>query len=122
MPSIEVITALREPGVVLMATATSLHEARAIQAAGIDAIVARGIQAGGHRGVLDPAAPDEALGTFALTLLLVLKTGLPVIAAGALWTVPGSPRPFIWALLWRSSALPSLPAPRAPPMTAIVPR
>lgn len=84
LPSIEVITALRERGVVMMATATSLHEARAIEAAGIDAIVAQGIEAGGHRGVFDPAAPDDALGTVALTRLLVLKTRLPVIAAGGI--------------------------------------
>jgi nitronate monooxygenase len=67
-----------------MATATSLDEARAIEAAGIDVIVAQGIEAGGHRGVFDPLAPDDALGTATLTRLLVLKTKLPVVAAGGI--------------------------------------
>jgi nitronate monooxygenase len=84
LPSAAIITALRERGIVLMATATSLHEARAIESAGIDAIVVQGIEAGGHRGVFDPAEPDDALGTIALTRLLVLKTKLPVIAAGGI--------------------------------------
>lgn len=84
LPSTGIITALHDRGIVLMATATSLDEARAIEAAGIDAIVAQGIEAGGHRGVFDPAAHDDALGTVALTRLLVLKTKLPVIAAGGI--------------------------------------
>ena len=84
LPSAEIIAALRGRGILLMATATSLNEARAIEAAGIDAIVAQGIEAGGHRGVFDPAAPDDALGMVALTRLLVLRTNLPVIAAGGI--------------------------------------
>ena len=84
VPSTEIIAALHDRGILLMATATNLDEARAIEAAGIDAIVAQGIEAGGHRGVFDPAAPDDALGTFALTRLLVLRTRLPVIAAGGI--------------------------------------
>ena len=82
LPSAAAVAALRARGVFLMATATSLDEARAIEAAGIDAIVAQGIEAGGHRGVFDPDAPDDALGTVALTRLLVRRTGRPVVAAG----------------------------------------
>lgn len=84
LPSAGAITALRERGILLMATATSLDEARAIDAAGIDVVVAQGIEAGGHRGVFDPAAPDDALGTIALTRLLVSKTNLQVVAAGGI--------------------------------------
>lgn len=84
LPSAEIIAALRSRNILLMATATSLDEARAIEAAGIDAIVAQGIEAGGHRGVFDPLAPDDALGTVALTRLLVLKTNIPVVAAGGI--------------------------------------
>ncbi|WP_243453000.1 NAD(P)H-dependent flavin oxidoreductase [Polymorphobacter multimanifer] len=84
LPSSDIITLLRDRGIVLMATATSLDEARAIESAGIDAVVAQGIEAGGHRGAFDPVAPDDALGTVALTRLLVLKTKLPVIAAGGI--------------------------------------
>jgi nitronate monooxygenase len=84
LPPAEAITALRERGVLLLASATSPEEARAVAAAGIDAVVAQGIEAGGHRGTFDPAAPDDALGTLALTRLLVREGALPVIAAGGI--------------------------------------
>jgi nitronate monooxygenase len=82
LPPASLLAALRERGVLLLATATSLDEARAVEAAGIDVVVAQGIEAGGHRGVFDPAAADAGLGTMALTRLLVRETGLPVVAAG----------------------------------------
>ncbi|WP_429276538.1 NAD(P)H-dependent flavin oxidoreductase [Novosphingobium gossypii] len=84
LPGAEAIAALREQGVLLLATATSIEEARAIEAAGIDGIVAQGIEAGGHRGMFDPGAFDAQLGTMALTRLLVRETRLPVIAAGGI--------------------------------------
>lgn len=84
LPSAEVIAALRSRGMLLLATATNMAEARAIAAAGLDAVVAQGAEAGGHRGMFDPSAPDEMLGTAALTRLLVRESGLPVIAAGGI--------------------------------------
>lgn len=84
LPSAGAIAALRAKGVLLLATATSLAEACAAAAAGIDAVVAQGIEAGGHRGMFDPDAPDDELGTLALTRLLVRQSGLPVIAAGGI--------------------------------------
>jgi nitronate monooxygenase len=84
LPSADAIAALKARDVILLATATSLAEARAAEAAGIDAVVAQGIEAGGHRGVFDPSAPDDALGTFALTRLLAREIGIPVIAAGGI--------------------------------------
>ncbi len=84
LPAAEIIAALHARGILLLATATSVAEARAIEAAGIDAIVAQGIEAGGHRGMFDPMAADDALGTLALTRLLVRECGRPVIAAGGI--------------------------------------
>lgn len=84
LPSDDALSALRTRGIYLMATATSVEEARAIEAAGIDAIVAQGIEAGGHRGIFDPTKLDDALGTFALTRLLTRQTTLPVISAGGI--------------------------------------
>lgn len=84
VPPKERITALKGAGSVLLASATNLDEARQIEAAGIDLIVAQGWEAGGHRGVFDPAARDDRLGTVALTRLLVTQTTLPVIAAGGI--------------------------------------
>ncbi len=76
--------AIRATGAVLLASVTSLAEGRAAEAAGMDAVVAQGFEAGGHRGVFDPAAPDERLGTLALTRLLARRLGIPVIAAGGI--------------------------------------
>lgn len=84
LPPPDAIRALRGAGITLIATATNLAEARAIEAAELNAIVAQGWEAGGHRGCFNPDAPDEALGTLALTRLLVQRTRLPVIAAGGI--------------------------------------
>jgi len=82
LPSPAVVAALRRAGIILLATATHPYEARLIAGAGVDAIVAQGIEGGGHRGVFDPAAVDDGLGSFALIRLLVRATELPVIASG----------------------------------------
>ncbi|MBT9387046.1 nitronate monooxygenase [Pseudooceanicola sp. CBS1P-1] len=84
LPAPQAVVALREAGITLLATATNLEEARRIQDAGIDGIVAQGMEAGGHRGVFDCSAFDPQLGTFALTRLLATKTDLPIIAAGGI--------------------------------------
>jgi nitronate monooxygenase len=84
IPGRDRIEALRAAGIVLLATATNLAEAQVIAAAGIDAIVAQGYEAGGHRGMFDPDAADGRLGTVALTRLLVKKLDIPVIAAGGI--------------------------------------
>ncbi|MFS0772968.1 NAD(P)H-dependent flavin oxidoreductase [Sphingomonas sp. 1P08PE] len=84
VPSAERIAALKQAGCALLASATSVGEAKLVADAGIDMVVAQGWEAGGHRGVFDPAAPDDQLGTMALTRLLVLRAGLPVISAGGI--------------------------------------
>lgn len=84
LPDAPRIAALKAAGCLLLATATSLEEADAAERAGMDAVVAQGIEAGGHRGIFDPDGPDDGLGTMALTRLLVARAGLPVIAAGGI--------------------------------------
>jgi nitronate monooxygenase len=84
LPDRDRIEALRAAGIVLLATATNLDEGKAVAGAGIDAVVAQGFEAGGHRGVFDPDGPDDRLGTMALTRLLVRKLGIPVVAAGGI--------------------------------------
>lgn len=83
-PSEERVRALRDAGIVLLGSATSLDEGQRLVAAGVHAVVAQGWEAGGHRGVFDPDAYDSALGTLALTRLLVQKLPVPVIAAGGI--------------------------------------
>ncbi len=83
LPEQGFIDALRAAGVVTLASATSLDEARQVEQAGVDAIVAQGVEAGGHRGTFDPAQ-DRMMGTFALVRVLARNTALPVIAAGGI--------------------------------------
>jgi len=83
-PPAERIRALRAAGIVLLGCATSLEEARQLEAAGVQAVIAQGYEAGGHRGVFDPGREDARLGTLALTRLLVRCLGVPVIAAGGI--------------------------------------
>jgi nitronate monooxygenase len=84
LPEPATITALHDAGTVLFATATNRDEADRIADAHIDAIVAQGAEAGGHRGTFDPAAADELLGTTTLVRLLVRETSLPIVAAGGI--------------------------------------
>jgi nitronate monooxygenase len=84
LPAADRIAALIEAGCLLVSTATRLAEAKAAEAAGVHAIVAQGYEAGGHRGVFDPGASDDRLGTLALTRLLVRNLTVPVIAAGGI--------------------------------------
>ena len=56
LPATEQIAALRAAGIVLLATTTNLAEARSVATAGVDAVIGKGFEAGGHRGVFAPQA------------------------------------------------------------------
>ena len=84
LPSADRIQALRNAGIVILASATNLTEAHAVARAGVDAVVAQGYEAGGHRGTFDPEAEDPCLGTMALTRILAHELQIPVIAAGGI--------------------------------------
>jgi nitronate monooxygenase len=84
LPSADVIDSYKRAGIKLFASATSIDEVERAAEAGVDAIVAQGYEAGGHRGTFDPSGRDDEPGTFALTRLAVKATKLPVIAAGGI--------------------------------------
>ncbi|QAU23799.1 nitronate monooxygenase [Dyella sp. M7H15-1] len=84
LPRADQIETLHKAGIVLLASATNVQEAKAIETAGIDVVVAQGYEAGGHRGIFDPDAQDSRLGTFALTHLLTFAVDLPIIATGGI--------------------------------------
>ena len=89
IPAQDRIQALHDAGIFTLATATNLEEARQIEQAGIKAIVAQGIEAGGHRGQFNPAKHDPALSMSVLVSLLVRHVGIPVIAAGGIMDAQG---------------------------------
>lgn len=84
VPDPPAVAVLKRAGIVLMATATSVAEARAVQAAGMDAVVAQGWEAGGHRGSHAPNGPGDGVGTLALVPQIVDAVALPVLAAGGI--------------------------------------
>ncbi|HEX6536508.1 MAG TPA: nitronate monooxygenase [Gemmatimonadaceae bacterium] len=81
----EYVKRLKGAGIPWLATATTVREARAAEEAGADAIVAQGMEAGGHRGSFDAGAAERALvGTFALLPRVVDRVSVPVVAAGGI--------------------------------------
>ena len=84
IPSLSIIEKAHSLGIAIGITATSLKEAKAVEKAGADFIVAQGIEAGGHRGMFNPDEVDEKLSTIDLTKLLVGGCSIPVVAAGAI--------------------------------------
>jgi nitronate monooxygenase len=76
---------LKEHGIAWFACATTLDEALAAQEAGADAVVAQGMEAGGHRGTFDPeAAESTSVGLFALLPRMVDHLDVPVVASGGI--------------------------------------
>jgi len=84
LPSRELVERVKGWGSKVIACATTLDEARWLEERGVDAIVAQGVEAGGHRGNFLSADLTTQAGTFALVPQVARAVRVPVIAAGGI--------------------------------------
>jgi nitronate monooxygenase len=84
IPPGELIAELRERGTKVVGTATTVAEAEALEQAGVDAIVAQGAEAGGHRGSFGGEGDPPLIGGLALVPQVVDAVSVPVVAAGGI--------------------------------------
>jgi nitronate monooxygenase len=84
-PPAEVVAGLHDADIAAWVTVTTADEAAEGAAAGADALVVQGVEAGGHRGSFDDAAPGD-VGLLALLQLVRARTDLPLVATGGLMT------------------------------------
>jgi nitronate monooxygenase len=84
LPDGPALARIRAAGCLILCSATTVAEARALEAAGVDAIIAQGWEAGGHRGAHWPNGPGDGVGTMALVPQVVDAVRVPVIAAGGI--------------------------------------
>ncbi len=78
------LSALKEAGIVVMGTATTVREGRILEERGMDAVVVQGSEAGGHRGTFAGNFEDALVGTMALVPQLADSLNIPVVAAGGI--------------------------------------
>src|SRR4051794_21577594 len=89
LPSEDLLARVRGWGAKVLSSATTVAEARWLEARGVDAVIAQGLEAGGHRGMFLSEDLDTQVGTFALVPQVVRAVRVPVIAAGGIADASG---------------------------------
>jgi nitronate monooxygenase len=89
LPSAELLARVRSWGSKVLSTATTVEEAQWLEIQGVDAIIAQGLEAGGHRGMFLSADLTTQAGTLALVPQILNAVGVPVIAAGGIADAAG---------------------------------
>ncbi|MCC5874509.1 MAG: nitronate monooxygenase [Gammaproteobacteria bacterium] len=89
LPEPDLLARVRHWGAKILSSATTVDEALWLQAHGVDAIIAQGIEAGGHRGHFLSDDLNAQAGTFALVPQIVQAVKIPVIAAGGIADAKG---------------------------------
>ena len=89
LPAADLLDRVRRWSGRIIASATTVDEARWLETHGVDAIIAQGLEAGGHRGMFLSNDVTTQVGTFALVRQVVTAVGVPVIAAGGIADAEG---------------------------------
>lgn len=89
LPPQDLLARVKRWGSKVLCSATTVDEARWLEAQGVDAIIAQGVEAGGHRGIFLSDDLSTQVGTFALLPQVVRAVKLPVIAAGGIADAQG---------------------------------
>jgi len=89
LPAADLLARVKSWGSVVLSSATTVDEARWLVAHGVDAVIAQGLEAGGHRGMFLTDELTTQLGTFALLPQIVAAVDVPVIAAGGIADAAG---------------------------------
>lgn len=89
LPSDELLAKVRSWGSTVLSSATTVEEARWLEARGVDAVIAQGLEAGGHRGMFLSEELTTQVGTLALVPQIVSAVKVPVIAAGGIADAKG---------------------------------
>jgi nitronate monooxygenase len=86
VPSPEVFDSLRRAGTYTLVTATTTEEARAVERTGADAVIAQGVEAGGHQGTHRDLPENDGSGIGLLSLVTQIReaVSIPVVAAGGI--------------------------------------
>jgi nitronate monooxygenase len=84
LPPTDLLSRVKETGAIVLSSATTVEEARWLEGEGVDAIIAQGAEAGGHRGMFLSSDIASQVGTFALVPQIVDAVRVPVIAAGGI--------------------------------------
>ena len=84
LPSAALVARVKGWGAKIISSATTVDEARYLEARGVDAVIAQGYEAGGHRGMFLSNELSSQVGTFALVQQIVRAVSVPVIAAGGI--------------------------------------
>lgn len=84
LPEPALLARVRASGAKIISSATTVEEALWLEAAGCDAVIAQGLEAGGHRGMFLARELASQMGTMALVPQIVDAIGLPVIASGGI--------------------------------------
>lgn len=84
LPAQHMVRAIKDARMIVISSATTAREARLLEEGGCDAVVAQGLEAGGHRGTFAIDQHEAGVGTMALVPQVVDAVSIPVIAAGGI--------------------------------------